>query len=354
MGHFLVAKYNGVQVKTFSIGYGPKIFSWMDKAGTRWCLSLIPLGGYVMMLGDADASSTRSDVSDLSAEEKSKTLASKTPLQKTAVAFGGPLMNIIFTLLIFLFIGIWKGLPEMQPKIDSVAKGSVAEVCGLQKGDVITGIADADVQYVSEMSQLLEKNAGKTVVVRYSREGSDCATEASLWKEGENKEKIPLKVLGINIASELIFVKTSVWAAVAFSVMNCYRQAVAFFSGIAGFLSGKGGGGMKIGGILAIGDLANKSLSGGFVIFLNFMAMLSFSLAICNLVPIPALDGGSIAINLIEFVRRKPLSPSTINWVYSIGIMAVIGLMLLATWNDLVNYGVIKKISTFFKSLFFK
>ncbi|MDR3285067.1 MAG: M50 family metallopeptidase [Holosporales bacterium] len=351
MGHFLIARYNNVHVTTFSIGYGPEIFGWTDKKGTRWCFRWIPLGGYVMMLGDADASSVRSNFEGLDEEALSKTLPSKTPLQRTAVAFGGPLMNIIFTLLIFIFIGLWKGIPDTIPKIKDVAENSIAAKCGLQGGDLITGLNDEKIEVFSEMKNFLEKNAGKDVILHYKRGNEECTTKISLYTQDSSGEKIPAKIIGIHLAGDLIFTKASVWQTISLGIQYCYVIAISMVSGLTKALFGKKDG-AKLGGILSIGDFANQSMSSGLVTFLNFMAMLSFSLAIFNLLPIPVLDGGSIVINLLEFIRRKPLSATTINFIYSGGLFIVIGLMIWATWNDLVNYGIVKKIIVFFKKLF--
>jgi regulator of sigma E protease len=351
MGHFLIARYNGVQVKTFSIGYGPEIFGWTDKAGTRWRFSWLPFGGYVMMLGDADPSSTRTNVEGLSETEKLKTLSSKTPLQRIAVAFGGPLMNIIFTLLIFTIVGMCKGLPEMRPQIQAVAQNSVAAACGLQAGDLITQIDDVPIKYLSGMQGQLKQKAGGKVTLHYMRDDHECSAEANLWKEGAEGAKIPVSLLGISIAGNPEFVPASVWEVVSFGVKSCCMQAASLFTGIARSIFGKGEG-VKFGGVLSIGDWANKSLSGGFVTFLNFMAMLSLSLAFCNLLPIPVLDGGSIFIDFIVLLRGKPLSPSVINLVYSAGGIVVLSLMLWMTWNDLVTYNVVKSVTDFFKRLF--
>jgi regulator of sigma E protease len=325
------------------------MFGWTDKKGTRWRFSWIPLGGYVMMLGDADASSVKSDLKNVAKEDIDKTLTSKTPLQRTMVALGGPLMNIIFTLLVFTIICIWKGIPDVaSPTISFVVAESTAEKYGLQKDDLITGINNEKIDFLSEIKKSFKKNAGKDIVLHYKRGSEERKSVLPLYSVNESGKKIPLEMIGVSLSGRFIFIKASAWSSLSYGVSYCYESAIGIVSGIArAFIGQKDG--AKLGGLLSIGDIAKKSMYSGFVVFLRFMAALSFSLAIINLLPIPVLDGGTIAISLLEFIRGKPLSPATINVIYTFGLIAVVCLMLLATWNDLVNFGIVKKIITFFK-----
>jgi regulator of sigma E protease len=242
MGHFLIARYNGVHVRAFSIGYGPEIFGWTDKKGTRWRLSWIPFGGYVMMLGDADAASIKSNTDGLEAEELKKTLTAKTPLQKMMVAFGGPLANIIFTLLAFVFMGVFEGIPEMKPQVKSVVAESIAQKCGLQDGDVLTGINGDSIQFVSKIKELLEKYAGKDVALHYKRNGEDCTTSASLYVIDKNGMKTPARVLGINFAGQIVFLEASLGEVVLHSLQSCWFSAVGMVSTIFKTITGKSDG----------------------------------------------------------------------------------------------------------------
>lgn len=348
-GHFLIARYNGVQVTKFSIGYGPEIFGWTDKKGTRWRFSAIPLGGYVMMLGDSDASSVKADLNGLKGDDLKKTVHSKPPLQRMMVAFGGPLANIIFTLSVLIFIGLFKGIPDMEPKIQAVLSDSIGEKCGLKEGDILVGINDKKIKLVSDIKKIISKFSGSDVILKYEREGKINEVKAALYDLDKDGRKTPLTMLGVSLGGEIVFTKVSTSQAVVYGLKYCYLSAQAFITGISKALLGKKDG-AKIGGILSIGDIANKSIAGGFITFLNFMAMLSFSLAFFNLLPIPVLDGGSIVLNFIEFVRGKPLSNGVINFIYSLGIVAVASLMIWSTWNDISRYG--DKLLDFFKGFF--
>lgn len=342
LGHFLIARYNGVGVATFSIGYGPELFGWTDKKGTRWRFSLLPIGGYVMMLGDADATSVRSDTSGLTDEQQTQSLTSKSPLQRMAVASGGPLMNILFTLIVFICLGLWKGVPEMQPRIDSVSAGSPAESAGLVAGDLITHINNHPTPNTRQLREFLKKHQGQNIVITYLRGKESHDAGVALYTKLANGVKMPVCMLGVALQGELIFTPTSCLGAISYGINYCWAVTTTMVSGLGKAITGQSGG-AKLGSLISIGDVAHSSMSAGLLAFVNFMAMLSFSLAIFNLLPIPVLDGGTIALTCVELVRGRALSERTVNIVYTIGLATVAGLMLWAMWNDLVRYHVVEK-----------
>lgn len=351
LGHFLIARYNGVQVKTFSIGYGSELWGWTDKKGTRWRISALPIGGYVMMLGDSDVSSVKADLKNLAEEDKNKTVHTKTPFQRMMVALGGPLFNVIFTILIFMAIGIWKGIPDMVPKIQEISKYSLAEKSGLKAGDIITGFNENTIKKVSEMKKFLTLYKGQDVTLRYKRNQQETSTRVGLYEFNLAKEKIPLDVLGISLSGEMIFEKVSLGKAFYYGVQYCYISTCAIIKGLTKMIK-KEEDGAKVGSILSIGSGANQAISQGFVPFLIFMAMLSFNLGFFNMLPIPVLDGGSIFLNLIEIIIRRPLSEIFVNVVYMIGIGLVGLLMVWSLWNDFLKYGLIDQAVQFFKTFF--
>lgn len=347
LGHFLIARHNGVKVVTFSIGYGKELFGWTDKKGTRWRFSMLPFGGYVMMLGDADATSVRSNLDHVEENQKDQTLLSKTPLQRMCVSSGGPLMNIIFTLLIFMSIGLWKGIPDMTPSIQSVIADSIAQHAGLLAGDRITKVNDTPIQTLSQMKEALTKQQGHDVRLSYMRKDKEMEVRLPLYTLLPDGAKMPVNVIGITLAGDLVFTKASAWEAIAYGGQYCWSAAKGIVSGLTRAITGQKGG-AKFGSILSIGDVAHSSMAHGMISFLHFMAMLSFSLAIFNLLPIPVLDGGSIMLSGVEWVRGKPLSDASINVVYTIGISVVALLMLWAMWNDLVRYHIVDKVVGWF------
>jgi regulator of sigma E protease len=350
MGHFLIARHNGIQVSTFSVGYGPELYGFTDKKGTRWRISAIPIGGYVMMLGDADATSVKSDLNDIDEDNKDRTLQSKTPLQRIMVAFGGPLFNFLFTMIIIAGISALKGIPDIRTCVQSVNVGSVAEKCGVQPGDVITGIGGTAVSKVSEMLKCLKASAGTDIELRFLRGDEEHVVSASLYELNENGKKIAINLLGVALSGEMVFEQVSFAKSISYAVEYCYVSIKSITAGLARAIMGKKDG-AKLGSVFSIGKDLNKSLKQGLVPFLSFMAMISLSLGFFNMLPIPVLDGGSIFLNSIELIIRRPLSAAVINVVYTIGLGIVASLMLFSLWNDFERFGFIKKALDFAKSL---
>lgn len=350
MGHFLTARHNGVSVKTFSIGFGPELCGWTDRKGTRWKVGILPFGGYVMMLGDEDATSTRTCADDLSKEQLKGTLMTKTPLQRMMVALGGPLFNILFTILLMSGLGLFKGIPLIAPCIQSVVQGTPAEVCGLQEGDVITGLNDTTLESFQEMAQELVRLKGQDVTLHYRRGAEERTVPLSLYKVDENGQKIPVDKLGVRIGGMMTFRKVSVGAAILNSLTYCVEATKASCQMLRQIITRQDKG--QMGSILMVGDGAKQSMEQGIFSFLSYMAMLSFSLGFFNLLPIPVLDGGSILLNAIEAVIRRPLPIFLINAVYILGVGIVGLLMLYALWNDCMRYDVFSKIDGVIRGIF--
>lgn len=350
MGHFLIARCNGVQVKTFSIGIGPELCGWTDHKGTRWRLSLLPFGGYVMMLGDDDATSVKADLSNVREEDKSKTLTSKTPFQRMAISFGGPLFNILFTIFITLGMGLFKGIPDSAPRIQEIMKDSPAQKAGLAVGDVILSLNDVEIHTLSRMPTILKRFAGKNVTLVVQRGKEKVTLPLALYETTPEGKTIAKHCLGVTLGGELIFEQATFLQAFAYSLSYCWNMTTNTVNALIGSFTGKSG--AKLGSIFSIGSAAKRTMSQGVISSLNFISALSFSLAFFNLLPIPALDGGSIFLNGLEAVLRRPLSESFVEWSYRIGLGCVALLMLWSLRNDFVHFHFVDGIVNFFKSIF--
>ncbi|MDR1597363.1 MAG: M50 family metallopeptidase [Holosporales bacterium] len=348
MGHFLIARYNGVHVTTFSVGYGSELCGWTDKKGTRWRLSSLPLGGYIMMLGDADATSVKADA-NVSQNDASRTLHAKTPLQQIMVAFGGPLFNLLFTIFVIIGVGMWQGLPEMVPLVNKISEHSVASKCGLQPDDLITGIGNDAIATASDLHKLLKQYKGTDTTIRFKRAGKEQSAPIALYEQKDGKV-VPVTMLGVMLNGDVTYKPTTMWNAVNAAVKYCYLSAKGIIHGVENKICGNKDG-LQLGSVFSIGAGANKSLANGCTSFLTYMAMLSFSLAFFNLLPIPVLDGGKILLCSIEWIIRRPLSSAVINVVYTIGFGLVGTLMLLALWNDIERFNFVNKTIQFFSTL---
>lgn len=343
-GHFWVARRKGVRVTTFSIGFGPELFGWTDKHQTRWRVSLIPLGGYVKFLGDADASSTTVSDADLKDEERGFTLHSKTPLQRMAVAVAGPAANFIFALVLLTTLISIKGVPVLPPTIGDVKPNMKAAQAGLMAGDKVIAVGEEKITDFTNLRKKIQPYVGKDLTLDIERDGKTLKKTIPLYEiDPKTSEHKPVGVLGI-VPGAPEYVKTNIFKAAYYSVVITWNLCVDTLRGIGLMITGQRGAG-ELGGILAIGDMASQSAKSGLFTIIEFMAILSINLGFINLFPIPVLDGGHILLCSIEYVRGKPLSEKIIERAFLFGFMIVIALMLFAMWNDLVRYDVFGSVS---------
>lgn len=364
LGHYLVARWNGVKIEVFSIGFGPEIFGWTDKAHTRWKFSLIPLGGYVRMYGDADPSgqAVNPELQTMNPEQKSLTLNSKTPLQRIAVSVAGPLANYLLAIVLFMGLLLLKGEPIPTNDIGGIVAGSVAERIGVKPGDRITRVNEKPVVEFNDIILALKDLAGKDIQVEVSRPLSlptDPAQEipentpretlvlsGKMVTYSESKAEIPASKLGIAPGGNT-FKSVGPIQSLSTSIQMCYKFSSDILSSLGQMIIGNKGGG-ELGGILSIGNMAKESTSGGIVSLILFMAVLSVNLGLINLLPVPVLDGGHILFCTIEAIRGRPVSEKVQERAFGTGLLLVLGVMLFTTWNDLSRFKVIEKVMGLF------
>lgn len=337
MGHYLVARRNGVRVDVFSIGIGPEILGWTDKVGTRWKISLVPLGGYVQMYGDADAAS-RPDhgaAAGMTDEERSQTLQSKTVGQRIAVVAAGPIANYLLAFFLIAGLCLTQGLPTLSTTISQISPGGVAEKTGLLVGDTIENINGVATPTFEEMRAALQGKAGKTITLTVRR-GEKTQTLTAVMMDPQSPESKPVSKLGISPTPAQS--KTlSIFESVRTAGEIIWKMSVGTLSSLGQMIMGKRST-EELGGVLAIGDMAKQSAEGGGAALIWFMAVLSINLGLINLLPVPVLDGGHIVFYAIEGIRGKPVSAKAQEYAYTVGLILVVGLMLMSTWNDLMRY----------------
>lgn len=338
-GHFWVGRRNGVRVSTFSIGFGPELFGWTDAQQTRWRVSLIPLGGYVKFFGDNDVSSTTANkdlVSALTEEEKATILHNKTPLQRIAVAVAGPAANYLFAIIVLTVLIAIKGMPVQVSTIGQVEPKSLAETIGLKVNDKITQFGTYDIKKFGDLRAAISSSIDKDVSITVERNGAHIVLNAKLYTI-ENGVRTPVKMLGIAPGAP-VYEKASPITALIQSVHYCYDVSIGMLQGLWHIISGKAKG--EVGGLLTIGDMASKSVQGGFATLALFMAMLSINLGLINLLPVPVLDGGHILLCTIEAIRGRALSEKLQERIFLVGGVLVLGLMIYSTGADLMRYKV--------------
>jgi regulator of sigma E protease len=346
LGHYLVARYNGVRIEVFSIGFGPELFGWTDRVQTRWKFSVIPLGGYVRMYGDADASS-RPDHEALKKapdELRQQSLHSKTPWQRIAISAAGPLANFLFSFIVLSLLFIIKGQPIYPAKVGSVVPGLVAEKAGLQINDKILEVNHESIRDFTHLRDIIRSHGGKELVFQVERQ-----------QEVDQKKSATTQIMTITLTPEMQdgtvkplgirpgmpdFVQQSPLAAFSESIVFIYHVCSSLTQAVGQLVVGKGSTD-DFGGILSIGSMAGNSAKGGISALFLFMALLSVNLGMINLFPVPMLDGGHILFYVIEIVRGKPVGEKSQEYAFIIGFVLVMGLMLFSTWNDLVRFKVI-------------
>ncbi|WP_032112246.1 RIP metalloprotease RseP [Candidatus Paracaedibacter symbiosus] len=348
LGHYLVARWNGVKIDVFSIGFGPEIFGWTDKAQTRWKFSLIPLGGYVRMYGDADSSS-RADSQSLSAmdeAEKAKTLHGKTVGQRMAVVAAGPIANYLLAMILMTGIFAIKGEPIINNQIGGVIAGSVAEHLGLQKDDRIIKINETPVSTFDDIRALIPPLKGQDIRVTVERPEEGKAEKATVIATGkmaqldaETKEFKPTQHLGVRPGG-MDYQQLGLLAAIGQAAKTCYKMTVDTLASIGQMLTFNRSSSELV-GILGMGEMAGESAKSGLVSLFWFMAILSVNLGMVNLLPIPVLDGGHLVFYAIEGIRGKPVSVRAQEIAFTVGLVIVLFAMFLSTKNDLVRFNIL-------------
>jgi regulator of sigma E protease len=345
-GHFLAARKIGVKVTTFSIGVGPEICGFNDKFGTRWCLSLLPVGGYVMMLGDGDIASSTEDeesLSDLSEEEKAMSFLSKSNWEKMLVAFCGPFFNYIYAFVVLFFMAFLYGVPIHYPIIGEVLKDSPAEKAGLLSGDKIISVDGHEVEKYRDVIMKIAENESAKINFLLERNGSQ--TEISVVPEIQVTKKLiggtkQTKMVGIR-SGDPTFVRKNFVESLALAFQECVNSTREMFNVFAKLFSGK-----KslddFGGVVRMAEVAgNLSKSGSFALLIMFTVSLSLNLGFINLFPLPVLDGGRILISFIEQISGRKFNKTLQEYIMMACAILLIFLMLLTTVNDVLRLEVV-------------
>jgi regulator of sigma E protease len=343
LGHFLVARWCGVAVKTFSIGFGPEIAGFTDKHDTRWRLSWIPLGGYVKFIDDDNAASAgQKPLEQLTPEERKHSFQAKSLGQRAAVVAAGPIANFILAILIFTAIFALFGERMTAARVDIVNPGSAAERAGLLPGDKVISIDGQKIESFSEMQRIVGTSADQELHFIVERDGKTLEIIAT----PERKEitdnfgnVIRLGLLGIQRSAS-----PDDWTLKRHDPVTAFTMALKetwfVVSRSLGYLYDVVRGreaADQLGGPIRIAQVSGQVATAGFIALLNLAAIISVSIGLLNLFPIPMLDGGHLLFYLIEAIRGRPLSEATQEIGFRIGLAFVLMLMIFATWNDLIH-----------------
>ncbi|MDR1366176.1 MAG: RIP metalloprotease RseP [Holosporales bacterium] len=353
LGHYLFARLNNVKVETFSIGFGREIWGRTDKRGTRWKIAWLPFGGYVMMLGDKDAASApdAGKLASMSEGDLAQTLYSKSPLQRIAVSGGGPLGNYIYGFLVMTAVFFFKGAPDNRLTVKEVADQSPAAEAGIIAGDVVESAAENKIENHQDLNNIVAKSGLEAVYLRINRNGTALniavtPKEMDCRLPGETVA-VKRKMLGLVFApSETV--KVGLWGAITNAGKFCVKISGDIMRALMRLVSSSDGA-KNLGGPVRIAQLFGDIFrTGDMSKLLVFSAMLSINLGFVNLLPLPALDGGSIFISLIELVARRPLNRQVQELIMRLGFVFLCVLMLLVTCNDILHMGILSKIKGIF------
>jgi len=343
-GHYLVARWNSVRVEVFSIGFGPELFGWNDRAGTRWKVSAIPLGGYVKMFGDADpASMPSSDVHEMTPEERAVAFHHKRLPQRAAIVAAGPVANFIFAIVALAGLFATVGQPFTPPQVGTVQAGSAAAAAGIQPGDVVASIDGQAIERFEDVQRIVRLDPGRAMSLVVHRGDKDLTLSVTpklseVTDRFGNKHQYGL--LGI-VGQGVKYVRYGPVAAVGRAVGETADIVTGTLQAVWQMIIGARSTD-ELGGPLRIAQMSGEVAQYGFSAILPFMAVLSINLGLINLFPIPVLDGGHLLFYAAEALRGRPLGHRAQEYGFRFGLALVLTLMVFATWNDLVHLRVVE------------
>jgi regulator of sigma E protease len=342
LGHFLIAKSFGIKVLKFSLGFGPRLV-WKKVGETEYSIRIIPLGGFVKMLGE---DVQEENAPDLTPEDADRAFNNQHVLKRMAVVAAGPIFNLALALLMFCGLYSVSGIQLIPPEIGQVTEGSPAQKAGILKGDTVISIQGERVEKWSDIKALVRDSAGQPLAVTIQRKDEvievTVVPEAATIKN-EFGEDVRSALIGIVSSGKLKTVEIGPWQALQEAIRDTWKWIkltclviAKLFQGVVSLKT--------VGGPILIGQMTGQLAQESFSYLIPFMAIISVNLGILNLLPIPILDGGLIIFLLMELVLRKPLSIRTREYALKVGLFLLVLLMVVVTYNDLNRIKVFEKL----------
>ncbi len=344
LGHYSVARWCGVKIDAFSLGFGPELLAYVDSKGTRWRLALFPIGGYVKFLGDANAASGQDEqaLGAVASAERGRTLAAQPVYNRAAIVAAGPAANFLLAMVLFTGLFYAFGQSSHNARIGFVEPGSPAATAGFAAGDLVTGIDGRTIKSFQDLQQAVVLNTGLEMRFAVDRDGKtltlDAAPQVMLVDQGVlGKRRIGHLGLGAtHDPKDVTFERCNLpqcvgWAGQQVSFIT--RATLAYIGGLfAGRESVDQMSGM-VGMTQITGAIAKISLWELF----NLAALFSVSVGLMNLFPIPLLDGGHLMFYLIEALIGRPVSERVQQLGMRVGMALVGSLMIFTTAHDLLR-----------------
>ncbi|MBE7731604.1 RIP metalloprotease RseP [Devosia faecipullorum] len=343
MGHYLVARWNGVAIQTFSVGFGRELIGWNDRHGTRWRISAIPLGGYVRFLGDMNEASLPDPeiASKIDPALAPSLFVNKSVWQRIAVVAAGPIANLLLTFFVLYALLLGYGRYTIPPVIGEVVAGSVAEAAGFEAGDHVVAVDGYAVHGFEDFQRYVATSPEREVAVEIERAGGALTLKlipeaVQIEDRFGNNQRIGRIGVTRNIEeTDIVLYRPGPVEAVGMTVeeIRFIIQRTAAF--IGDFFVGRGDV-EQLGGPVKVAKVSGEVATLGIVALINLMALLSLNIGIFNLLPIPMLDGGHLLYYLAEAVRGRPLSMRVQEIGFRFGFALVMALMVFTLFNDTI------------------
>lgn len=346
LGHYVVARRNGVKVEVFSIGFGPELFGWTDKAETRWKVSAVPLGGYVKMFGEYDLDDDEKRDRPMTPGEQAVSFHHKRVGQRMAIVSAGPAANFLFAIVVLTVMFSAVGAPAPLAGVGEVVEETAAAEAGFLVGDRIVAIDGAEITWFSDLRDVVSRYPGQALDFRVLRNNVEIDIFATP-RAHEEPDGSTIGQLGVRPDPQQVgYERHDPFTALWMSVERSAQLVGQIFSYLGQVLVGAESAD-KLGGPLRIAKMSGEVAQGGFANLVFFAAALSVNLGLINLFPIPMLDGGHMMFYTAEAVRGRPLTQRAQEYGFRFGLILVLLLMIFATWNDLVEL----KVFAFIKQL---
>jgi regulator of sigma E protease len=343
LGHFLIGRWCGVKVDAFSLGFGPELFGFNDRYGTHWRLAALPLGGYVKFHGDANGASMTdaATVAAMSPEDRAVSFIAQNVWKRAAIVAAGPIANFILAIVIFTGIFYMNGRAILLPTVDSVAADSAAEMAGFQPGDLILAIDGIKIDSFEEMQRIVQTASGTELMFTVDRNGKVLELAATPHRRdvvtafGTTR----VGILGVQSTG-----KPENWHIQHYDFVDSVKLAGSetwyVIARTGGYLKGLVVGTEstdQLSGPIRIAEVSGAMAKIGLGALLNLAAILSISVGLLNLFPIPLLDGGHLFYYAVEVIRGKAMNDRAQQFGFKIGLMLVTSLMIFATYNDVLR-----------------
>jgi regulator of sigma E protease len=331
LGHFLVARRMGVTVLRFSFGFGPKIFGF-QRGDTEYRVSLIPLGGYVKMLGEDPEEGEEN-------KERPDSFSSQPVYKRMAIVAAGPFSNFALAIVIFAFLYALLGIPHLTPQIGAVTPDSPAEQAGIQPGDKVVSLNGRPITQWDELSEGIA-DFGEAPINLGIQRGQENITVQVKPQASEITnifgEKIKRPVIGIAASQEIEVEKVNPLLAGYYSLQQTYNLSKLFLLTIVKLIQ-RVLPMETLGGPILIAQMAGQQAQEGLVNLINFIAIISVNLGVLNLLPIPILDGGHLLFFSIEAIRKRPIALRKVELAQRVGMVLLLILMVFVFYNDIMR-----------------